>query len=85
MPEHAPTHTPSILSSALEALGLPADAGHRLTETGDESLPSCLPVSDLATASIGAAALAASELVGLDGPAPTVTVDRHLSSPPPGS
>ncbi|MBA9061266.1 hypothetical protein GGQ91_000627 [Methylobacterium fujisawaense] len=70
----------SIFAEALAALALPPDAGDRLTVTGTESLPSCFPVTELATAAIGAAGLAVSELLGLFGDAPAVTVDRHLAS-----
>ncbi|WP_020091017.1 CoA transferase [Methylobacterium sp. 285MFTsu5.1] len=69
-----------ILAEALAALALPPEAGDRLAVTGTGSLPSCFPVTALATASIGAAGLAVSELLGLSGPAPAVTVDRHLAS-----
>ncbi len=71
---------PPILAEALAALALPREAGHRLTVTGTGSLPSCFPVTALATASIAAAGLAVSELLGLSGRAPAVTVDRHLAS-----
>lgn len=69
-----------ILAEALAALALPPEAGNRLTVTGTGSLPSCFPVTALATASIGAAGLAVSELLGLSGRARAVTVDRHLAS-----
>ncbi|MGT2481135.1 CoA transferase [Methylobacterium oryzae CBMB20] len=71
---------PTILAEALAALALPPEAGDRLTVTGTGSLPSCFPVTALATASIGAAGLAVSELLGLSGRARAVTVDRHLAS-----
>ncbi|SDA09803.1 CoA-transferase family III [Methylobacterium sp. UNC378MF] len=71
---------PSILSEVLAALALRPDAGERLTVTGAENLPSCFPVTALATAAIGAAGVAVSELLGLFGHAPEVTVDRHLAS-----
>lgn len=71
---------PPILAEALAALALPPEAGNRLTVTGTGSLPSCFPVTALATASIAAAGLAVSELLGLSGRAPAVTVDRHLAS-----
>ncbi|WP_193509014.1 CoA transferase [Cryobacterium sp. BB736] len=60
--------------------------GHDLVErrqptTGRGSLRSAFPVTELAVASIGAAGLAASELVSATaGAAPTVTVDRALAS-----
>lgn len=81
MPEQpAPTPLHAILAEALDALALPAALTERLAVTGEESLPSCFPVTDLATASIGAAGLAVSELLSFDGPSPVVTVDRHLAS-----
>ena len=54
--------------------------GEHLTVTGDESLPSCFPVTDLATAAISVAGLAVSELLEAHAEAVPVTVDRHLSS-----
>lgn len=69
-----------ILSEVLGTLELPPAAADRLTITGDESLPSCFPVTDLAVAAISAAGLAASELLGTDGRPPLVTVDQHLAS-----
>ncbi|XYD07157.1 CoA transferase [Methylobacterium sp. NMS12] len=71
---------PPILAEALAALALPPGAADRLTITGTGSLPSGFPVTALATASIAAAGLAVSELLGRSGRAPAVTVDRHLAS-----
>ncbi|WCS24564.1 CoA transferase [Methylobacterium sp. NMS14P] len=71
---------PPILAEALAALALPPEAADRLTITGTGSLPSCFPVTALATASIAAAGLAVSELLGRSGRAPAVTVDQHLAS-----
>lgn len=70
----------AILSEALASLSLPPALVDRLTVVGEESLPSCFPVTDLAAAAIGAAGLAVSDLLGADGPARPVTVDRHLAS-----
>ena len=59
------------------APGWPAAA----METGVGSLPSIFPVTELAAASVGAAALAVAELVhARHGAAPAVTVDRRLAS-----
>ena len=70
----------AILAEALAALALPAEAAGRLAVTGEEDLPSCFPVTDLAVAAIGAAGLATAELLGLAGTPPRVAVDRHLAS-----
>lgn len=52
-----------------------------LTITGEGALPSCFHVTPLAAASIGAAALAAADLIALaTGTRPHVTVDRRLAS-----
>lgn len=66
----------------LEEIGAALGLSHAaLAVTGDDRLPSCFPVTDLAVASIGAAGLAAAELVASDGGTPaTVTVDRHLAN-----
>ncbi|WP_280190588.1 CoA transferase [Delftia sp. PS-11] len=57
------------------------DALPRLSMAGQGSLPSVFPVSDLAAASLGAAGLALSELIGAFGKAaPAVSVDRRLAS-----
>lgn len=49
--------------------------------TGTGSLPSVFPVTEFASASIGAAGTALSGLIALHGrPAPAVTVDRRLAS-----
>jgi hypothetical protein len=70
----------TILTEARAALALPPEAENRLTVTGATSLTACFPVTELAAASIGAAGLAVSELMGLSGRPPGVTVDRHLAS-----
>ena len=72
---------PSILSEVLAALALRPDAGERLTVTGAENLPSCFPVTALATAAIGAAGLAVSELLGHAGTQITAEVYAHLTTP----
>jgi hypothetical protein len=70
----------SIPISICQTLDLPAPAIERLQVTGWDSLPSCYPVTDLAIASIGAACLALSELLGCAGHAPAIVIDRRLSS-----
>jgi hypothetical protein len=69
-----------VLSDIWRALGFPAEALYRLEIGGSDRLVSCFPVSDLAASSIGAACLAVSELIGLDGTKSRVAVDRRLSS-----
>jgi crotonobetainyl-CoA:carnitine CoA-transferase CaiB-like acyl-CoA transferase len=52
-----------------------------VTFTGEGDLQSVFPVSDLAVASLGAAALAVAELIGTAMPrAPAVRIDRRLAS-----
>jgi crotonobetainyl-CoA:carnitine CoA-transferase CaiB-like acyl-CoA transferase len=64
-----------------QALQGAQDALQRLDMRGQGSLVSVFPVSDLAAASMGAAGLAMSELIGLLGAAaPSVAVDRRLAS-----
>ncbi|MCR0984970.1 CoA transferase [Roseomonas populi] len=70
----------AILSEAVASLSLPTILADRLTLAGEESLPSCFLVTDLAAAAIGAAGIAVSDLLGADGPALPVAVDRHLAS-----
>jgi crotonobetainyl-CoA:carnitine CoA-transferase CaiB-like acyl-CoA transferase len=62
------------------ALDLPPSALDRVSFRGADELPSALRVSDLAAGAIGAATLAISELVGIDGGGPRVVVDRRLSA-----
>jgi len=72
---------PSLLDEIWTALG--GDAGKRpdIEFVGDGALPSAFAVSDLASASIAAAASAVSELIALrHGKAPAVRIDRRLSS-----
>jgi hypothetical protein len=73
---------PNVLTARMiwETLDLPAQTLDRLSVEGAGSLPSAFPVTELAVAAIGAAALAVSELIGLIGKAPSVTVDRRLAS-----
>jgi hypothetical protein len=70
----------SLMSAIWDALDLPASSLDRLRIEGSDALPSAFPVTGLATATIGAASLAVSELVGLFNTAPTVTVDQRLAS-----
>jgi hypothetical protein len=70
----------SMLTETLAALDLPEDAASRVTFGGDDHLPSCFPVSELALASIGAAATAVSALIGLGTTAPPVSVSSRLAS-----
>jgi hypothetical protein len=74
----------ALTAKIWETLELPASALDRLTIAGAGALPSAFPVTELAIASIAAAALAVSELVGLVGEAPgaraPVIVDRRLAS-----
>lgn len=76
----AQTSTHSILTHCTSALGLPDHVIERLNVRGVENLPSCFPVTDLAAASIGAAGLALTELLGGLGQTVRVEVDRRLAS-----
>jgi hypothetical protein len=69
-----------VLEAAIEALGLPRAGGDRVRFKGLDGLPSTFAVTGLASAAIGAAALAVSELVGAVADAPPVVVDRRLAS-----
>jgi hypothetical protein len=66
-----------FLGAAIEPLGLPRAAADRVRFEGPDSLPSTFPVTAFASAAIGAAALAVSELVAAVADAPPVTVDRR--------
>jgi hypothetical protein len=70
----------AILAEIWGALALPPGALARLSVTGEESLPSCFAVTDLAAAAVGAAGLTVAEILGTAGHAPLVTVDRRLAS-----
>jgi CoA-transferase family III len=69
-----------VLDAAIEALGLPRAGGDRVRFEGPDGLPSAFAVTALASAAIGAAALAVSELVGAVADAPPIVVDRRLAS-----
>lgn len=72
--------TRSMLMDILAALELPEGAASSINFTGNDHLPSCFAVSELAAASIGAAASAISELIGLHDTAPPVSVSSRLAS-----
>jgi crotonobetainyl-CoA:carnitine CoA-transferase CaiB-like acyl-CoA transferase len=70
-----------LLNAVWTALNLPASALDAVRIVGEGELPSHFAVTDLAVASIGAAALAVQQLMVAQGAAPsTVTVDRRLAS-----
>jgi crotonobetainyl-CoA:carnitine CoA-transferase CaiB-like acyl-CoA transferase len=68
------------MSAIWDALDMPASSLDRLRMEGSGALPSAFPVTQLAASAIGAASLAVSELAGLFGAAPAVTVDRRRAS-----
>jgi hypothetical protein len=69
-----------FLGAATEPLGLPRAAAERVRFEGPDSLPSTYAVTSFASAAIGTAALAVSELVAAVADPPPVTVDRRLAS-----
>lgn len=79
-----PSRTPAVFQSLLDelvtALDLSAAQAATLQVRGNDSLASCFPVSDLATAAIGVAGLAAADLLAEGAPGLTVQVDRHLAA-----
>jgi crotonobetainyl-CoA:carnitine CoA-transferase CaiB-like acyl-CoA transferase len=71
----------SLLNAVWSALDLPAAALEAVRLHGEGELPSCFAVTDLAAASVGAAALAIQQLMQAQGGARArVTVDRRLAS-----
>jgi crotonobetainyl-CoA:carnitine CoA-transferase CaiB-like acyl-CoA transferase len=70
----------SLLRAMLTALELPDAAADRVVLEGQDRLPSCFPVSELAAASIGTAAIAICELVGTSHQMPVASVSSRLSS-----
>ncbi len=73
--------TRHALTTIWAALGGAPDGPGRADIVGDGQLPSAFPVTDLAGASVGAAALAVAELIAAHGGGePAVTVDRRLAS-----
>ncbi|MDT3720396.1 CoA transferase [Pseudomonas oryzihabitans] len=71
---------PALLDAVLVALELPGARSEQLRVPSADSLASCFPVSDLATASMGVAGLAVADLLGASGAAAEVRVDRHLAA-----
>ncbi|MBX9730883.1 MAG: CoA transferase [Sphingomonas sp.] len=69
-----------ILKDILAALNLPTALANRVTFDGCDRLPSCLPVPDLAVASIGAACAAVATLAAAGGQVAHVSVDYRLAS-----
>lgn len=74
---HAPYR--NVLAQIARDLAIPAGQWSDLTVSGEENLPSCFAVTDLAVASIGAAALAAAELSSQGAAHRSVRVDRRLA------
>ncbi|EHK72022.1 CoA transferase [Pseudomonas psychrotolerans L19] len=70
----------SLLGELVTALGLPAARISDVQVLGSDSLVSCFPVSDLATAAIGVAGLASADLLAERGSVVPVQVDRHLAA-----
>jgi len=71
----------AIAAQVWGAVGGDPAALARLSFTGEGALSSCFAATDLAAGSIGAAALAVSELMAAQGaPAPAVATDRRLAS-----
>ena len=76
-----PDAAPEFLRAIWSALGGDEKALARVKFAGEGALPSVFAVTDLAAASIGAAALAVAEYVGARAAsAPAVSVDRRLAS-----
>jgi hypothetical protein len=74
-------HAQDFLATIWRALGGEAKPDARVEFTGEGALPSVFAVSDLAAASIGAAALAVADYAGAGAAiAPAVSVDRRLAS-----
>jgi hypothetical protein len=70
----------AMLEAILVSLDLHNNIGSRVAFGGSDRLPSCFAVSELAVASISAAAAAVSELAGLVSSAPPVSVSYRLAS-----
>jgi CoA-transferase family III len=76
-----PPAVTEFLTTIWRALGGEAKSGARVEFTGDGALPSVFAVTDLAAASIGAAALAVADYADAGAAmAPAVRVDRRLAS-----
>lgn len=72
--------TDGLLDDMVGALLLPNRSKAHVVFEDEDQLPSCWPVSDLAAASVAAAAAAISELVGLRAPSPPVSVSCRSAS-----
>ena len=70
----------AMLTDMLAALDMPKKASSRVRFIGAERLPSCFPVSELAAASIAAAATAVAELAGLFSAIPSVSLSYRSAS-----
>lgn len=70
----------ALLDAIASALDLPHRSKTRVVFVEEGRLPSCWPVSDLAAASIAAAAAVVSDLVGLRAPAPSASVSYRSAS-----
>ncbi|WP_145152399.1 CoA transferase [Pseudomonas oryzihabitans] len=70
----------SLLGELVTALDLPSAQATNLQVRGNDSLASCFPVSDLASAAMGVAGLAAADLLAEAAPGLPVQVDRHLAA-----
>lgn len=69
-----------FLEAIAAALGAPPEAADRVRFEESDCLPSAFPVAALASAAIGAAGLAVSELVAAIAKPPPVMVDRRLAA-----
>ncbi len=79
-PSRTPAVFQSLLGELVTALDLPTAQAANLQVRGNDSLASCFPVSELATAAIGVAGLAAGDLLAEGAPGLPVQVDRHLAA-----
>ncbi len=79
-PSCTPAVFQSLLGELVTALDLSAAQAANLQVRGNDSPASCFPVSDLATAAIGVAGLAAADLLAEGAPGLPVQVDRHLAA-----
>jgi hypothetical protein len=79
-PTPSPQTSCDLLRLLWSALGGPDRHLEAVEFCGTGDLPSCFPVSDFASACVGAAALAAAEAANPGGDPARVTVDRRLAS-----
>ena len=70
----------ALLKAMAVALDLPYESKARVVFVEGGRFPSCWPVSDLAAASIAAAAMALSDLVGIHAPRPPISVSCRAAS-----